>query len=369
MLEDAVIAATNAGSLVVAAAGNDGVSTPSYPAAIPQAISVSAIGPDLELASYSNFGSTIDIAAPGGDIADGNSSFGIASTRWNFQTMTPAETFSQGTSMASPHVAGVAALIFAANPGISASQVRSRLTGFAADIGPAGPDLLFGAGLVNARNALTQSFGPQRSTHVRLRDALSGAIVRSAAAGAGGLFSFGQLPDGQYQVYAGEDASGDMRTGVPPRRWGALGGSAIPGILTVNGAATYPANLTIGFPIEQEPNNSAQFADELPIDGYMVGIVQTPFVDLDFYRVLIPEAGTYVFETIGLQGACGLALDEDTILTLFNANGQQVGFNDDLDFAAGLVCSRITVLLQPGSYALRVTGYNGRRYVVMARRG
>ena len=57
-------AAAATGALIVAAAGNHGTSTPIYPAAYPEVLSVSAVGPDLQLASYSAYGATVDIAAP-----------------------------------------------------------------------------------------------------------------------------------------------------------------------------------------------------------------------------------------------------------------------------------------------------------------
>src|SRR5438093_2610116 len=165
-LQDAVIAATNAGALVVAAAGNSGTSALNYPAAYPQALSVSAVGPNGRLASYSSYGPTVDIAAPGGDFAEPTTTdprvvatFGVLSTVWNFQAIPgqPAYAFYEGTSMATPHVTGVAALVLALNPALNVAALRARLTGFAVDVGSDGPDQLYGAGIVNARNSLTQS--------------------------------------------------------------------------------------------------------------------------------------------------------------------------------------------------------------------
>ncbi|HEY6060834.1 MAG TPA: S8 family serine peptidase, partial [Gemmatimonadales bacterium] len=134
-LHNAVIAATNAGALVVASAGNDANTSPLYPAAYPEALSVSAVGPDGLLATYSSYGSTVDIAAPGGDFADGGASFTVLSSAWNFVTGTPIYDAWDGTSMAAPHVTGVAALLLAQNPSLTVAQLRARLTTYAVDAG------------------------------------------------------------------------------------------------------------------------------------------------------------------------------------------------------------------------------------------
>jgi serine protease len=172
----AITEATAAGVLVVSAAGNEGSALPSYPAATPAAISVGAVDLQLNRASYSNFGATLDLAAPGGfngadlngdEYADGVLSTGAddSSAQTKFQYV-----FSNGTSMASPHVAGVAALVLSVNPSLTASQVREVLETTALDLGAVGRDDVYGWGLVDAaaavREALLRSGAPQSTEPV-----------------------------------------------------------------------------------------------------------------------------------------------------------------------------------------------------------
>lgn len=118
-LADAIEAAKNAGHIFVAAAGNsasDNNTAPMYPAsyANDNIISVAAIDSTGSLAYYSNFGSTtVDIAAPGDQIY----STYIGNTL----------TYLSGTSMAAPHVAGVAALLWASHPEMTWQQVKARI--------------------------------------------------------------------------------------------------------------------------------------------------------------------------------------------------------------------------------------------------
>ena len=118
-LEDAIRAAGDAGILFVAAAGNsstDNDKRPHYPSNydLPNVVSVAALDRNDALTSFSNFGAkTVHIAAPGKD---------IISTWLNDQYREAS-----GTSMAAPHVSGVAALIVAANPNISVAKLRERL--------------------------------------------------------------------------------------------------------------------------------------------------------------------------------------------------------------------------------------------------
>jgi thermitase len=139
-LADAVAAATNGGALIVAAAGNDGNATPSYPAAYPQVVSVAAIDAAGAHAPFSTANADVELAAPGVDIL----------STWiggGYKTLS-------GTSMATPHVAGVAAIIAARNPAGGPAAWRAKLDGAVDDLGPKGRDPQFGFGRVNLRKAV-----------------------------------------------------------------------------------------------------------------------------------------------------------------------------------------------------------------------
>ena len=122
----------NAGSLIVAAAGNDGLDFPNYPAAFPNAMGVSAVGQDGTLATYSNAGTFISVAAPGGDYRlDDNGGGGVLGPGWNFVAGRSTYLFGYGTSAAAPYVSGMAALMLAQTPTLTAANLRSRLESFA----------------------------------------------------------------------------------------------------------------------------------------------------------------------------------------------------------------------------------------------
>lgn len=157
--QDAIDATVAAGTTVVVAAGNSNGDVANYsPAGCNSVITVASTGKAANRAYYSNFGSTVDIAAPGGDKnADGGIT--ILSTL-NTGATSPVDggdtyAYYQGTSMAAPHVAGVASLVLAANPGLTPSDVATVMQGTATGF-PVGSTCAMscGTGIVNAASAV-----------------------------------------------------------------------------------------------------------------------------------------------------------------------------------------------------------------------
>ncbi|WP_332308727.1 S8 family peptidase [Halobacillus mangrovi] len=135
-LEDAVNYAWNSGSVVVAAAGNDGVSTTFEPASYENVIAVGAVDSNNDVAYFSNYGSWVDVTAPGVDIVS-------TVLRGKYDSYS-------GTSMASPHVAGLAGLL--ASQGRSNSEIRTAIEQTADPIN--GTGTYFEHGLINSYDAV-----------------------------------------------------------------------------------------------------------------------------------------------------------------------------------------------------------------------
>jgi thermitase len=127
------------GSLLVAAAGNDGNSTLEYPAAYAEVVSVAASDSNDAHASFSNTNSDVEVDGPGVNVLSTYSGS-------SYTTLS-------GTSMATPHASGVAAIIWDKYPTAAASTIRSKLDASVDDLGVAGRDSTFGFGRVNLLKA------------------------------------------------------------------------------------------------------------------------------------------------------------------------------------------------------------------------
>lgn len=139
-LHDAVKYAVGKGALVVAAAGNSGSDEPEYPAAYPEVVAVAATDSQGAVTDFSTHGDWVDLAAPG---------WGI----WSTDRFGEYD-FGDGTSFAAPIVSGVAVLLRTQNPTWTPAQIAARLRSTARDAGPRGIDPFYGAGVLDAGNAL-----------------------------------------------------------------------------------------------------------------------------------------------------------------------------------------------------------------------
>ncbi len=141
LIQDAVNYAWNKGCLIIAAAGNEGINEPLYPASCENVISVSALTDTDNLAYWSSYGANVDISAPGDNLftsASGNQVVSVS-----------------GTSFSSPLVAGVAALALSVNSSLTPSQLASCLFSNVDDLGIRGKDIYYGHGKVNAEKVIT----------------------------------------------------------------------------------------------------------------------------------------------------------------------------------------------------------------------
>jgi subtilisin family serine protease len=153
---------TSNGTLFIASAGNSGRNKVACPACDPNAISVASTTWRDELASYSQYGSGLDISAPGGNCYSNTTPegciFSSVSTGYTGGAVSGptsgAYGWMQGTSMAAPQVTGTAAVV-ASVTGLRGSALRSRILSTADDKGAAGTDTKFGAGRVNTYRAVT----------------------------------------------------------------------------------------------------------------------------------------------------------------------------------------------------------------------
>ena len=367
------------GVMVIAAAGNENTSAPSYPAAYDGVVSVSAVGPDKSRAFYSNFGNTIDVAAPGGDMrfdhdgdgfADGVLSTGGDDSGGAIEFIYP---FQQGTSMASPHVAGVAALMeaVAQNDGgnLTPDQFDALLAGglITEDVGVAGRDDEFGHGLIDAAKAVSEvgnnvstepllSVSPQA---LNFSTSLTSATLTVANVGGGELVVNSVEPSESWvTVAAGNDVNQYQvvvnRSGLADGVYAAAvtfdsngGARNIPVIMQVGGVAP---STNAGFHYvllidADEPDPTLEVKAQFNV-GAVDSIYEYFFDNVDPALNYIIVAGTD-FDNDGFicdgGEACGAYITLDQPIRLENLTDDVA----DLDFTTGFL-TQITQLSAEG---------------------
>lgn len=207
LLQSMIDGARAKGIIVVVASGNSGANldlTPVYPASLSGVVAVTAVAQDGSKPAWANYGSAVSIAAPG---------VGIYSTlcSYNFTTQSCNHTYGMksGTSMASPHVAALAALLIARTPTLTPDGITATMRATADDLGAPGPDTTFGAGRIDVASALVGrsliliSSGPGSARANPATSAVEpGSIVTlTATTNANAVFT-GWLVDGIFSNWA-----------------------------------------------------------------------------------------------------------------------------------------------------------------------
>ncbi|MFW9979178.1 MAG: S8 family serine peptidase [Candidatus Thorarchaeota archaeon] len=334
-LQQACLNAYNAGVIVVAAAGNDGGAI-SYPGAYSSTICVGATDSSHNRASFSNYGSAMDVVAPGVSIYSTYNNGG-------YTTMS-------GTSMATPMVAGVVAMILCANPSLSPSEVVEILHTTSTDLGSSGFDIYYGYGLVNVPAAVAAAGGGDDITAptVSITSPASGATVTGtvtisfSASDANGISSRRILIDGT-QVSTASSYSWDTTAyadGSHTIRCEATDPSGNTGYATISVTVDNTENI-LENGVTVTSSLAAQYATEM----------WTIQVDSDaesMYSVL--TCGSADFDLYGRLGAAPTTSTYDW--RGYTSGGEEVTFNNP---GAGTWYIMVRSYSGTGAYSLTVT--------------
>ncbi|GAB4190435.1 MAG: S8 family peptidase [Roseiflexaceae bacterium] len=202
VLRDAVRYAYERRVLIVAASGNSQMrgNAPSFPAAYPEVLAVSASDERDEVADFATTGPFVGLAAPG---------VNIWSTTWE-RTSGDNYGLGSGTSDAAPHVVGAAALVLSLRPDLTSDQLAEVLKASADDIGLPGRDPQSGHGRLNIRRALELAGQDDLLSHSRIEGTLTGTSLEGATVSLNdgppvlpdpaGFYRFDRLPAGNHTV-------------------------------------------------------------------------------------------------------------------------------------------------------------------------
>ena len=283
-LQDAIAYAWQRNVLVVAAAGNSNSNTLTFPAAAQFAMGVAATDSGNAKASFSNFGPSVDIAAPGVSILSTVPTYQNALGGLNYQTLS-------GTSMATPHVSALGGLIAVASPGTSAAAIGERIQQSAgSSIGNGGWDQNVGYGIISAFNAISGTLRPSTVGGMvgQIVDSsglpASGAVVllngQLQTTAADGLYRFSNISAGNYSatVSLAGSASQNLTVTIP-----------------AGADTTFPVNMGVTYGrFSGSTSDLGQAAAGIVVQGLSSGlIVATTFTDASGAYTLWVPGGTY----------------------------------------------------------------------------
>lgn len=342
------------GVLLVAAAGNNGVEVPFYPAAYDNVLSVTAVTSTNTKATFSNFGAFVDVSAPG---------VGIFTTSYG-----NAYTSTQGTSFSSPIAAGAAALVMAEFPSYTPQQVAEqlRVTSNSTELYASNPALVgkMGFGLLDVYSALTETSPAVRANNPKLLNA-NGSPAQQGEKGFLTMTfkNFLESTSSALEVSISENSTfvsilkGSIRPGAIPAG-GSLSNTLAPFEIQI--AAFVPDNLEI--PI------TVQYTDGTYVDRQEVIFLLNPtFIDVDENLVTTTVSNTgrlgfedseadertkgsgFVFDGNSMLYEMGVMMGNGTGTQLFN-NVRGTSGNFDQDFiSVGPRISEITPGLRSSS--------------------
>jgi thermitase len=265
-LRVAVDYARSHGALVIAATGNSGGAV-FYPAAYDPVLAVAATDADDRRAYFSNYGPPVDLAAPGTDIfstwCHADIIAGTCSGSYYFSK--------SGTSMAAPHVTGVAALIWSRWPNLTATDVLSRLLDSADDVGEVGPDPYTGWGRINAYQAVTR-IDPLPDVWIKVTAPAIGQPMslltytiqygNRGGAGAQDVWITNSLPAGVIAASSASWSIGTVDTGAGPFTLTVPVTITVGGVTLTNVVNIYPADGNAA-----DSDQAATFAMGIPADA------------------------------------------------------------------------------------------------------
>lgn len=357
------------GIIVIAAAGNESTSSSLYPAALNNVISVSATTFADELAWYSNYGSTIDLAAPGGDMSadlDGNGDpDGVLSTVMTIEpessVLESGYDYLQGTSMASPHVAGVAALMKSVYPEMGSDEFFTAVSsgGITQDLANDGftiKDPSFGYGRIDAQKAVNWALD-QADLPIPpyLRASISVANFGSAQlsiafeirrGGAGDISVAGsEVSDSWMQLVAvdtNEDGIGTYHIDVD--RTGLVDG-AYSGLATINASDGSQVSIAVAMHVGEKVAGNAGYLHAMMLDIFAInevagweGLAVDGQYDISFSQV--PYGAYFLVVSSDIDNDSVLCIDDEgelnegefcLVYPLNSSPGLIIVYDDDID--------------------------------------